>query len=99
MASKTAQRQRHTSPPVQCYLDLLKECVRGLRLSTGPGQRKDGLFGLRCASSWHKGGVNLAMADGTVRFLADDIDPSIYTGLFSKDLGEITIMQQTPSAP
>ena len=49
---------------------------------------KDAAFGLRCASSWHKRGVNIAIADGSVRFLNDDIDPDFCAAVFSIDRGE-----------
>jgi Ca-activated chloride channel family protein len=58
---------------------------------TGKNQRKDGVFGVRSASSWHKGGVNLAYADGSVRFTRNEVDEISYTGQFSVDRGEITV--------
>lgn len=56
----------------------------------GSKNGRDGYFGLRTASSWHKGGVNLAFADGSVRFIRDDVDPRKYTAMFSIDRGEVT---------
>lgn len=47
-----------------------------------PNQRKDGMFGVRSASSWHEGGVNVGMADGSTRFVQESIDHRAYTGLF-----------------
>jgi prepilin-type N-terminal cleavage/methylation domain-containing protein/prepilin-type processing-associated H-X9-DG protein len=52
---------------------------------------KGGTFGIRCASSWHRQGVNLGYADGSVRFVRNEVDPQSYTGRFSIDRGEITI--------
>jgi prepilin-type N-terminal cleavage/methylation domain-containing protein/prepilin-type processing-associated H-X9-DG protein len=40
------------------------------------------------ARSWHLGGVNLAMADGSVRFVPNGINPVVYKALGSRDGGE-----------
>jgi prepilin-type N-terminal cleavage/methylation domain-containing protein/prepilin-type processing-associated H-X9-DG protein len=61
------------------------------------GGRADGTFGVRCASSWHRNGVNLAYADGSVRFVREDVDPKAYTGRFSVDRGEITVNDEIRS--
>lgn len=34
-------------------------------------------------SSWHPGGVNVALLDGSVRFLNESVDGRIYLGLFT----------------
>ncbi len=41
------------------------------------------------ARSYHNGGVNLCMADGSTRFVSDDIDPVIWRALSTPDGGEI----------
>jgi prepilin-type N-terminal cleavage/methylation domain-containing protein/prepilin-type processing-associated H-X9-DG protein len=41
------------------------------------------------ASSYHSGGVNVCLADGSVRFVRDGIDPDVWTGAGSKSGGEI----------
>jgi prepilin-type processing-associated H-X9-DG protein len=64
-------------------------CLGQHRGRTGNGRRKDGAYGLRCASSWHRGGVNLAFADGAVRFAPDSVDVDAYTALFSVDRAEV----------
>jgi prepilin-type processing-associated H-X9-DG protein len=56
----------------------------------GSRHGRDAAFGLRPASSWHVGGVNLGYADGSVRFVTNDVNPGEYTGRFSIDRGEIT---------
>lgn len=56
----------------------------------GAKRRRDGVFGVRCASSWHRQGVNLAYADGSTRFIRNSIDQQVYTGMFSIDRDEIT---------
>jgi len=57
----------------------------------GSKNGRDAAFGLRASSSWHKGGVNLGYADGSVRFVSDEVDQVSYTGRFSMDRGEVTM--------
>jgi prepilin-type processing-associated H-X9-DG protein len=40
------------------------------------------------ASSYHTGGVNVAMCDGSVHFVAGDIDPAVWTALGTRAGGE-----------
>ncbi len=40
------------------------------------------------ARSYHLGGVNLALADGSVRFIADEVSPVTYTALGSRNGSE-----------
>ena len=40
--------------------------------------------------SFHPGGANFSAADGSVSFVAEEIDPQVYAALASKDGGEIT---------
>ena len=42
------------------------------------------------AGSYHTGGAQFAMADGTVRFVSQNIDMTIYRGLSTRDGGEVT---------
>ena len=39
--------------------------------------------------SFHPGGVNFVMADGTVRFLSQNIDANTYAALITKAGGEV----------
>jgi len=39
--------------------------------------------------SFHSGGVNVGLADGSVRFISDDVNPNTYKGLGSRDGGEV----------
>ena len=39
-------------------------------------------------SSWHFGGAHAVIGDGTVRFLSENIDPSILTNLMRRSDGE-----------
>ena len=66
-------------------------CLGQYNGSTNHGGMKSGTFGIRCASSWHRQGVNLGYADGSVRFVRNEVDPQSYTGRFSVDRGEITV--------
>lgn len=38
--------------------------------------------------SWHSGGVNVAMADGAVRFVADSVNAAVWTAAGSRNGGE-----------
>ena len=40
-------------------------------------------------SSWHKGGAQVLLADGSAHFLSDAIDPKILRSLLTKDAGEV----------
>ena len=44
--------------------------------------------GWRTARSWHPGGVNLLLADGSVRNIADSVEPFIWLGLSTRKGGE-----------
>lgn len=39
-------------------------------------------------SSWHTGGNQMVLGDGTVRFISENIDPTIYTNLVRRSDGE-----------
>jgi prepilin-type N-terminal cleavage/methylation domain-containing protein/prepilin-type processing-associated H-X9-DG protein len=41
------------------------------------------------SASWHAGGVNVCLADGSVRLIADEIDPDAWTAFGSRAGGEI----------
>jgi prepilin-type processing-associated H-X9-DG protein len=41
------------------------------------------------ATSNHPGGVNLCMADGSVKFIKDSISPQVWLALGTKNLGEV----------
>ncbi len=45
-------------------------------------------FGWRAARSWHVGGVNLLMADSSMRFIIDGIDFETWQALATRDSGE-----------
>jgi prepilin-type processing-associated H-X9-DG protein len=41
------------------------------------------------ARSYHRGGINACRADGSVDFIADDIDPATYRAMGSRDAEDI----------
>ena len=45
--------------------------------------------GLSTARSWHSGGVNLLLVDGSVRFVRDGIDLPTWRALSTRDAGEV----------
>jgi prepilin-type N-terminal cleavage/methylation domain-containing protein/prepilin-type processing-associated H-X9-DG protein len=47
-----------------------------------------GLTG-RCSRSWHTGGINVSMCDGSVRFLADTIAGIPWRAMHTRDGGEV----------
>ena len=52
----------------------------------GPGSRKGQSNSM--ISSWHMGGAQVLLADGSARFLSDDIDPKILRSLLTKGAGD-----------
>jgi prepilin-type processing-associated H-X9-DG protein len=52
----------------------------------GPGSRNGQSDSL--ISSWHKGGAQVLLADGSAHFLSDAIDPKILRSLLTKDAGD-----------
>ena len=45
-----------------------------------------GFFGPR---SWHTGGANVLMGDGSVRFLGENMNANLHRALHSKNGGEV----------
>jgi prepilin-type processing-associated H-X9-DG protein len=41
------------------------------------------------ASSWHTGGVNVCMGDGSVRFFTESIDFNMWRGIGTRSGGEV----------
>ena len=54
-----------------------------------PAEKKTLAFNNLPFGSFHPGGANFSHADGSVHFVADDVDPKVYVALASKDGGEI----------
>src|SRR5262249_33278379 len=53
-----------------------------------PGPARYTALGWRAARSRHSGGVNLALCDGSVRFVSDTIALSVWRGLATRAGGE-----------
>ena len=66
----------HTQPPN----GLVPDCLL-------PNMRIP--FGMATARSWHLGGVNATMGDGSTRFVAETIDLSVWRGLGTRNGGEL----------
>ncbi|MFM7205262.1 MAG: DUF1559 domain-containing protein [Planctomycetaceae bacterium] len=64
----------HARPPDSEALD----CLAAL-MTTADRARMYAGYGWRAARSRHRGGVHVGMADGGVRFVADEIDPAIWS--------------------
>ena len=61
----------------------------GRQLSiNGPGRNKGQSDSL--ISSWHMDGAQVALADGSVRFMSSSTDPKILKSLLTKDAGDDT---------
>jgi prepilin-type N-terminal cleavage/methylation domain-containing protein/prepilin-type processing-associated H-X9-DG protein len=54
-----------------------------------PGGAYGGTSGMSTASSNHTGGVNVCMADGSVRFVKDNVNPQAWWALGSRNGGEV----------
>lgn len=61
--------------PINCF--LTQQSIQGM-LTTSQDD---------CAFSWHSGGAYFAFVDGSVHFLADDIDGTLYERLGSRNDG------------
>ena len=46
-------------------------------------------YGWRTARSRHRGGVTVGLADGSVRFVADAVDPAVWTAAATIAGGEV----------
>ena len=83
----------HSVPPLATqYIELhyntiqtpnRHSCVNG---ETGTGRASE--FAAITASSLHTGGVNVAMADGSVRFVSDSIDRSVWRAIGTRNGNE-----------
>jgi prepilin-type N-terminal cleavage/methylation domain-containing protein/prepilin-type processing-associated H-X9-DG protein len=59
-----------------------------ITFETRPGPTRYTAMGWRTARSRHNGGVNLALCDGSVRFIADSIDLVVWRALATRAGGE-----------
>ena len=70
-----------TAHPINFMNDSLKN-----NLPTQGNPRWDESIGFR---SYHTGGANFALGDGSVRFIRDSIDGVTYRAMASRDGGEV----------
>lgn len=63
------------------------DCIGVVRETTDPAVTYAG-YGWRAARSRHPGGVNVAMADGSLRFVTDDVDPAVWKAAATRAGGE-----------
>ena len=70
----------NTIAPPNLYNDSWTHCAR-----IGSGARAD----LSNSDSYHPGGVNVTMADGSVRFIKDSINIKTWMALGTKGNGEV----------
>jgi prepilin-type processing-associated H-X9-DG protein len=54
----------------------------------GPAEVRFAAYGWRTARSRHPGGVNMALGDGAVRFVAESIDQAVWHALSTREGGE-----------
>ena len=73
----------HARPPNSGQID----CLAALLTTPDPARMYAG-YGWRAARSRHPGGVHVVMADGSTRFMADDIDPTTWRAAATRAGGE-----------
>ncbi|MGL4460631.1 MAG: DUF1559 domain-containing protein [Planctomycetia bacterium] len=73
----------HTTTPSSLAVPA---CIVGLGADIANSPKEHG--GLVGASSYHSGGVNVTMMDGSTRFVSREIDPSVWWGMGTKSGGE-----------
>jgi prepilin-type processing-associated H-X9-DG protein len=68
----------HYYPPNAANFD----CITSVTVDpTLPPEKLYSAYGWRAARSMHRGGVNVLMADGSLRFTADGIDAAVWTAM------------------
>ena len=69
--------------------DAALDCLAALMSSADLAKMYAG-YGWRAARSRHPGGVNVALADGAVRFVDDTVDPAVWKAAATRAGGEAT---------
>jgi prepilin-type N-terminal cleavage/methylation domain-containing protein/prepilin-type processing-associated H-X9-DG protein len=72
-------------PPNTSVADLVDECINYLPHAPCTAGTGNNAMSLR---SYHTGGVNAGLADGSVRFISNNVDPATYKYLGSRAGGE-----------
>jgi prepilin-type processing-associated H-X9-DG protein len=68
------------------------DCIASVTVDPTPPPAKPVLYsayGWRAARSMHRGGVNVALADGSGRFVNDQVDFGVWQGLSTRAGGEV----------
>jgi prepilin-type processing-associated H-X9-DG protein len=67
------------------------DCITSVTVDPTPPPAKPLLYsayGWRAARSLHPGGVNILMADGSVRYIGDEVDLILWRGLSTRNAGD-----------
>jgi prepilin-type N-terminal cleavage/methylation domain-containing protein/prepilin-type processing-associated H-X9-DG protein len=75
----------HVAPPNWQHHD----CGNWSAIPDAPGEHA-----IVAARSEHAGGVNTALADGSVQFMIDTIDLEVWRGIGSRNMGEVVTFEQ-----
>lgn len=67
------------------------DCL-GVTFNPAPARQFTG-YGWRAARSWHPGGVNVALGDGSTRFFSQDVTLAAWRGLATPSGGEGTLVE------
>ena len=76
----------HCLPPN----DKRPDCALNLDSDTSSLDARVNLEGVFAASSFHQGGVNCLLMDGSVRFVLDSVNLDIWRALATRSGGELT---------
>jgi prepilin-type processing-associated H-X9-DG protein len=63
--------------------------LNGKYKDCSPYPTYDIAYGFITARSYHPGGINVTMTDGSVRFVKDSINPTIWYAIASRQGGEV----------
>jgi type II secretory pathway pseudopilin PulG len=84
----TNQAPNTTSPDISFFSNLSAHTRHPIDIVNTTEGDPDGYYSIMSARSWHVGGVNAGLADGSVRFIQDQINLDIWRGVGSTDGGE-----------
>ncbi len=59
------------------------------RIADGAGSAHSAGWGVTTARSWHRGGVNVLMGDGSTRFVTEHVQRTVWRALGSRNGGEL----------
>lgn len=82
---RSAVYNHYYPPNSQTY-----DCIESIAIdSSSPPTKIYSAYGWRAARSLHRGGVNVQMADGSGRFVNDQIDLGVWQGMSTRAGGEV----------